>query len=147
MEFILNNIGAIIISLAIIAVIIFMLVKGQIGKLKQLALHLVTMAEKEYGDGTGKIKFSAVAEQLYSKLPSFIGMFISAKTIECVIEWAVAEMKEFLVVNSEVSARLLQTKTTNVVKTTKPKTLKKNIETEIETKTDKPKQTDKTKQI
>lgn len=63
---------------------------------KTILLHLVTEAEEKWGGGTGEIKFSAVAEALYDKLPSAARFLLSGKTIASLIESAVERMKQYL---------------------------------------------------
>ena len=63
---------------------------------------MVLEAEKKYGDGTGKLKFSAVSEWIYEELPSLARIFISADLIEDLIEEAVEEMKKYLEDNKSV---------------------------------------------
>ena len=96
LNFIINNLGNIILVLCVLVGVIVGIRLGYIKQIKQALLYLVTKAEQEFGQGTGKIKFSAVSEWIYEKLPSLARIFISADLIEKLIEEAVEEMKKYL---------------------------------------------------
>jgi len=86
-----------VIFLTVFAVGIVLLYRfGCVRQAKTILLHLVTEAEKKWGGGTGEIKFSAVAEALYEKLPSAARFLLSGKTIASLIESAVEKMKQYL---------------------------------------------------
>lgn len=102
LDFLVNNLGNIILVLCVIVGIIVGIRLGYIKQIKQVLLYLVLEAEKKYGDGTGKLKFSAVSEWIYEKLPSLARIFISADLIEDLIEEAVEEMKKYLEDNKNV---------------------------------------------
>lgn len=101
-NFITNNLGNIILVLCVLVGVIVGIRLGYIKQIKQVLLYLVLEAEKKYGDGTGKLKFSAVSEWTYEKLPSLARIFISADLIEDLIEEAVKEMKKYLEDNKSV---------------------------------------------
>ena len=112
-EFLNANLGNILLLvIAIIAIIVAIKLK-YVKQVKQILLYLVTKAEKEYGDGTGKLKLSAVSEWVYEKLPSLARVFISADLIEELINKAVEEMKEYLADNTKANAIV---KSNNIVK-------------------------------
>ena len=101
-NFITNNLGNIILVLCVLVGVIVGIRLGYIKQIKQVLLYLVLEAEKKYGDGTGKLKFSAVSECTYEKLPSLTRIFISADLIEDLIEEAVKEMNKYLEDNKSV---------------------------------------------
>ena len=76
--------------------IILLFRSGCVRQAKSILLYLVTQAEEKFGAGTGEIKFSAVADALYEKLPSAAKFFLSEKTIASLIESAVSKMREYL---------------------------------------------------
>lgn len=98
-----NYWGIILLVVFIIVAFIVAIKIGYKKQIKQLLLALVVKAEKEYGSGTGKVKFSAVCEWVYEKLPSLARLFISAKDIENLIEDAVDYMKEYLSENPQAN--------------------------------------------
>ena len=67
---------------------------------KQYARHiiytLVCEAEKHFGAGTGSAKFAEVFSAFYEKLPSFLRIIFSEKSITAMIEAAVTKMKRAL---------------------------------------------------
>lgn len=86
-----------VVFLAALAVGIALLYRfGCVRQAKTILLHRVTEAEEKWGGGTGEIKFSAVAEALYDKLPSAARFLLSGKTIASLIESAVERMKQYL---------------------------------------------------
>ena len=86
-----------VVFLAVLAVGIALLYRfGCVRQAKTILLHLVTEAEEKWGGGTGEIKFSAVAEALYDKLPSAARFLLSEKTIASLSESAVEKMKQYL---------------------------------------------------
>lgn len=76
-------------------------------QVKQMLLYLVTKAEKEFGGGTGQIKFAAVVSWIYERLPAIARLFLTADTIGKLIETAVTKMKEYLAANNE-AAKLVE---------------------------------------
>lgn len=80
-----------------VAAILFFAAKGKYRKIaKRILLSLVVAAEKQFGGGTGEIKFSYVAEKLHEKLPFVVQILFTEKDIANMIEDAVDEMKRFL---------------------------------------------------
>lgn len=104
LEVVQNYWGSIILVVLIIVVFIVAIKVGYKKQIKQLLLALVVKAEKEYGSGTGKVKFSAVCNWIYDKLPPIARIFITSKDIENLIETAVLEMKDYLAKNEKASA-------------------------------------------
>ena len=84
-----------LIVLAVLAVFIFLSLRGKKQIVYKMLYVLVDEAEEIYGSKTGKLKFSYVLEKVYALLPSTIKIFISYKTLEKWIEKALAEMKEY----------------------------------------------------
>lgn len=100
MENILTEPLASIIFLAVILAIIatvFFVTKGKYRKIaKQILLSLVVAAEKQFGGGTGEIKFSYVWEKLYERMPFVVRLLFTADDIANMIEDAVSYMKAYL---------------------------------------------------
>ena len=98
-EWILQHLASIILAVIFIVVILVLWFawRGKYrDKAKQMLLSLVIAAEEKFGGGTGEVKFSAVADALYDKLPPAAKFLISEKTIASLIEGAVTKMKEYL---------------------------------------------------
>ena len=86
-----------IVFLVLTAVSLLLLARfGYVKKAKAILLCLVTEAEQKWGGGMGEVKFSAVAEMLYAKLPAAAKWLLSEKTIASLIERAVETMKTCL---------------------------------------------------
>ena len=83
--------------------------------IRQQLLSLVTKAEIEFGEGTGKIKKSWVWEQLtaqYSALMEYIKSgLIDRDTIDALIEEAVAELEHLRETNDKIAATVEGTAT------------------------------------
>lgn len=93
---------AILAVLVIVCVALLFIAKGRYRKIaKQILLSLVVTAEKAFGGKTGEIKFSYVAERLYSIMPSLVRLLFSEKDIANMIEEAVDRMKQYLNDTSE----------------------------------------------
>lgn len=105
-NFVNEHLGSIIIALAflIVVAILFFIAKGKYRKTaKQMLLSLVVAAEKQFGGGTGEIKFSYVAEKLYEKMPFIIQLLFTSTDIANMIEEAVEKMKQYLADNPEAN--------------------------------------------
>lgn len=78
--------------------------------IKQQLLSIVTKAEKEWGDGTGKIKKSWVWEQLaaqYGSLMQYVESgLIHKDTIDALIEDAVLELGHLRETNDKVAGAI-----------------------------------------
>lgn len=94
-DFIMTNWESVLIVLAVVAVIIFLIVKDQKSIIYKMLYVLCDEAEKLYGSKTGKLKFAYVLERVYSLLPAVIKVFIPYSTLEKWIEEALVELKEF----------------------------------------------------
>ena len=92
-EFITTHWASILVVLAFIAVIVFLAMRGKKQIIYKMLYTLVTEAEKQYGAGTGSIKFAEVMTKIYSMLPTVIKIFITYDTLAKWIEEALAEAK------------------------------------------------------
>jgi hypothetical protein len=70
--------------------------RGRIDVIKSVIRTLVVEAEKQYGSGTGRIKFEAVLTAVYEKMPAILRLLIPKKKIIEWIEEAVQWLKEQL---------------------------------------------------
>lgn len=108
-NFVTEHLGSIIVVLVLLATaaVLYFVAKGKYrNAAKQILLSLVVAAEKNFGGGTGKIKFSYVAEKLYEKMPAVIQIMFTEEDIEDMIEEAVDKMKDFLTANPETADSL-----------------------------------------
>ena len=104
LDFIKTNYAEILMIIIAIAGIFFGLRSKYAAQVKQGLLFLVTEAERQFGGGTGQLKFAAVSNWAYEKLPAFARFFLSANVIDSMIENAVMAMKELLKGNISVAA-------------------------------------------
>ena len=93
-----------------IVVLIALVRKGYGYYAKQILFYLVTKAEAEFGGGTGQLKYAAVTTWLYEKLPAIAKFILTPKTVDNLIEEAVAQMKKYLEANEK--AKVLITENT-----------------------------------
>lgn len=102
-DLIINNWETILTVLAVVAVIVFLIVKDQKSIIYRMLYVLCDEAEKLYGSKTGKLKFAYVFERIYSVLPAIIKLFIPYSTLEKWIEEALVELKEFWKEQAEIA--------------------------------------------
>ena len=95
-DFIKENYMVIAAIAVFIAALIIMIKRGYGKQAKAIVLSLVAQAEERYGGGTGEIKFSSVAAELYERLPSLARILISRAALARMIESAVTKLKEIL---------------------------------------------------
>ena len=97
-----NLIVAII--LVVVIIILVLLLQTKYKKYaSEILFYLVTEAEKEFGGGTGQLKYSAVFTWLYEKLPTLAKIILPKRVVSGLIEAAVSKMKEYLESNIKAS--------------------------------------------
>lgn len=108
MEWLINN-WFMLVVLAVVVAAIFITVKKffglpkdeQLEKVREWLLYAVTMAEKEYGGGTGKLKLRYVYDLFVSKF-SWIAMVISFEKFSELVDRALDEMRPMIEQNEKV---------------------------------------------
>lgn len=85
-DFIVQYWDSILIVIGFIILMLVLIKRGETVILKQILFNLVTKAEQMYGDGTGKLKYAAVADWLYQRIPVVLKFLFTAKDIEHMIE-------------------------------------------------------------
>ena len=93
LNFLIQNWDSIIVIAAFIALLTFLILKGEKSVVCKILYTLVTEAEKQYGSGTGTLKQSAVIKWVYERLPSVVKIFITATTLERWVDEAVERAK------------------------------------------------------
>ena len=91
-QFIANYWQIILFVLVVLFVSIVLIRRGQIDKLKEMVLYLVTEAEDHFGGGTGPIKKAQVMTFIYEALPTLGKILLSTDTISGIIEDGKVEM-------------------------------------------------------
>ncbi len=109
-NFILENWYIIIAIIAVICVAAFAVwqfaglpTTEQLIKLREWLLYAVTVAEKELGGGTGKLKLRYVYDWFLTKFP-WLAKLISFETFSEMVDDALVDMKTLLGSNEAVSA-------------------------------------------
>jgi len=93
-NFFVNYWDTILFVLVILIGLIFSIKKGETTILKQIVFSLVTKAEQEFGTGLGALKYAAVADMLYQRIPTLLKFLYTSKDIEKMIESTLSEAKE-----------------------------------------------------
>lgn len=85
---------SILIVLAVIALFVWLILRGKREIVGQMIYRIVTELEKEYGSGTGNLKLAAAIDELYPRLPAVIRVFATEAMIRRWIEEGLAAAKE-----------------------------------------------------
>lgn len=95
------------IAMLIVAVVLFIFARvGYKRQVSEILFYLVVLAEKQFGGGTGEIKFSAVTTWIYERIPIALHLLFTQQEIGNLIELAVARMKEYLAQNKKASIQV-----------------------------------------
>lgn len=108
MDFIVDNWYVIVLAIAAIIIGIFAInkffrknINEQIDKVKEWLLYATTLAEKELGSGTGKLKLRYVYDMFASKFPWLVKI-VSFESFSKLVDEVLVEMNELLSSNSAV---------------------------------------------
>lgn len=93
LNFLLVNWDSVLVVLAFVALLVFLIRKGEKSVVYKILYNLVTEAEKLYGGGTGALKQSAVINWVYERLPAIVKVFITAGTLERWVDEVVEQAK------------------------------------------------------
>ena len=94
LEFLLANWDSVLVVLAFLALIVVLIRRGETKVLKNILFSLVTQAEKQFGSGTGSLKYAAVADWIYQRIPAVLKLLFTSSDIEKMIEAALEEAKK-----------------------------------------------------
>jgi len=72
----------------------------------EILFYLVVLAEKQFGGGTGEIKFAAVTAWIYERIPIALRLLFTQKEISNLIELAVTRMKDYLARNQKATEQI-----------------------------------------
>lgn len=92
--FLAKNWDSVLVIVAFLAVVVVLIKRGETKILKQILFNLVTQAEKQFGSGTGSLKYAAVADWIYQRIPAVLKLLFTSSDIEKMIEAALAEAKK-----------------------------------------------------
>lgn len=93
-NFLIENWDSVLVVLAFLVLVVVLIKRGETKILKQILFNLVTQAEKQFGDGTGSLKFAAVADWIYQRIPAVLKLLFTEKDIADMIETVLAEAKK-----------------------------------------------------
>lgn len=94
LTFLAKNLDSVLVIVAFLAVVVVLIKRGETKILKQILFNLVTQAEKQFGSGTGSLKYAAVADWIYQRIPAVLKLLFTSSDIEKMIEAALEEAKK-----------------------------------------------------
>ena len=94
LTFLATNWDSVLVIVAFLAVVVVLIKRGETKILKQILFNLVTQAEKQFGSGTGSLKYAAVADWIYQRIPAVLKLLFTSSDIEKMIEAALEEAKK-----------------------------------------------------
>lgn len=94
LTFLAKNWDSVLVVVAFLAVVVVLIKRGETKILKQILFTLVTQAEKQFGSGTGSLKYAAVADWIYQRIPAVLKLLFTSSDIEKMIEAALEEAKK-----------------------------------------------------
>lgn len=94
LAFLAANWDSVLVVVAFLAVVVVLIKRGETKILKQILFNLVTQAEKQFGSGTGSLKYAAVADWIYQRIPAVLKLFFTSNDIEKMIEDVLEEAKK-----------------------------------------------------
>lgn len=94
LAFLAANWDSVLVVVAFLAVVVVLIKRGETKILKQILFSLVTQAEKQFGSGTGSLKYAAVADWIYQRIPAVLKLLFTSNDIEKMIEDVLEEAKK-----------------------------------------------------
>ena len=94
LTFLAKNWDSVLVVVAFLALVVVLIRRGETKILKQILFNLVTQAEKQFGSGTGSLKYAAVADWIYQRIPAVLKLLFTSSDIEKMIEAALEEAKK-----------------------------------------------------
>ena len=93
MKFLVANWDSVLVVVGFLALVAVLIKRGETKILKNILFKLVTQAEREFGSGTGTLKYAAVSDWLYQRMPAVLKFLFTEKDIDNMIESVLAEAK------------------------------------------------------
>ena len=94
LTFLAKNWDSVLVVVAFLALVVVLIKRGETKILKLILFNLVTQAEKQFGSGTGSLKYAAVADWIYQRIPAVLKLLFTSSDIEKMIEAALEEAKK-----------------------------------------------------
>lgn len=86
LNFLLENWDSVLVVIGFIALVVVLIKRGETKILNNILYKLVTQAEREFGAGTGELKYAAVSDWVYERLPAILKFLFTSKDIDKMIE-------------------------------------------------------------
>lgn len=93
-QFMAANWDSVLVVLTFLVLVVVLIKHGQTKILKKILFNLVTQAEKQFGGGTGSMKFAAVADWIYQRIPAVMKLLLTEQDIADMIEAVLEEAKK-----------------------------------------------------
>ena len=93
-QFLAANWDSVLVILAFLVLVVVLIKRGETKVLKKILFNLVTQAEKQFGSGTGELKFAAVADWIYQRIPAVMKLLFTEQDIADMIEAVLEEAKK-----------------------------------------------------
>lgn len=94
LAFLAANWDSVLVVVAFLTLVVVLIKRGETKILKQILFNLVTQAEKQFGSGTGSLKYAAVADWIYQRIPAVLKLLFTSNDIEKMIEDVLEEAKK-----------------------------------------------------
>ncbi len=95
-EFITQNWLGILIAIGILAFIVYLGVTKQWTRIRGFAYRIMLLAERNFSDGEGQLKFNFVVGVVYKYIPVWLRLFIKESDIRSLIQKWYETAKDFL---------------------------------------------------
>lgn len=93
-QFMAANWDSVLVVLAFLVLVVVLIKRGETKVLKKILFNLVTQAEKQFGSGTGELKFAAVVDWIYQRIPAVMKLLFTEQDIADMIEAVLEEAKK-----------------------------------------------------
>lgn len=88
------NWDSVLVVLTFLVLVVVLIKRGETKVLKKILFNLVTQAEKQFGSGTGELKFAAVADWIHQRIPAVMKLLFTEQDIADMIEAVLEEAKK-----------------------------------------------------
>lgn len=94
LNFLVANWDSVLVVIGFIVLLVVLIKRGETKILNNILYRLVTQAEREFGAGTGELKYAAVSDWIYERMPAILKFLFTSKDIDKMIEAALEAAKE-----------------------------------------------------
>lgn len=104
LNFLIENWSSALVVVVLIALFVYLYIRGEKKVIYKILLFLITEAEKTYGSGTGELKLASVITKLYDKLPTIIKIVITGAQLIKWVEEALLLAKQTWAENAAIES-------------------------------------------